>query len=148
MTGKIPTIRALITLLADTYALQAQTQLAHWNVTGSGFFQLHEAFEAQYNALFKAVDELAERLRALGQPAPGGLKTLADLSSITEYPTKEAPAAEIVSHLVACYGIVTESAVKLRDTAAANDDPQTEDIAISRIQEQEKTLWMLESWLK
>ena len=84
-------IEGLQTILADSYALMAQTHLAHWNVEGQNFFQLHVAFQAQYQELFSAVDELAERLRALDALAIGGLQNLAKGSRIQEKPWRVFP---------------------------------------------------------
>ena len=77
-----PVVKALASVLADTYALAVKTHGAHWNVTGTGFFQLHDAFGVQYDALFTAADDLAERIRALGEAAPAGIGALAKLANI------------------------------------------------------------------
>lgn len=138
----------LACLLADSYALLGQTQFAHWNVQGPAFFSLHTFFQTQYEELFLAVDELAERIRALDVIAPGGLKTLAALSSITELPVKAHPAKDLVAHLLKCHEILVESAKKLRDLSEKAGDAETQDLAIKRIQIHEKTIWMLQSYLK
>jgi starvation-inducible DNA-binding protein len=138
----------LARLLADSYALLGQTQFAHWNVQGPAFFSLHTFFQTQYEELFLAVDELAERLRALDVIAPGGLKTLAALSSITELPVKAHPAKDLVAHLLKCHEVLLESARKLRDLSEKAGDAETQDLAIKRIQIHEKTIWMLRSYLK
>ena len=75
-------VSSLETVIADTYALMAQTHLAHWNVEGTDFFQLHVAFQAQYEELFTAVDDIAEHLRTKEAYAPGGLSMLAGMSSV------------------------------------------------------------------
>jgi starvation-inducible DNA-binding protein len=72
-------------VLADSYALMALTHLAHWNVEGPGFFALHTAFQTQYEELFTAIDEIAERVRALGAYATGGLDNLAKRAQIKEF---------------------------------------------------------------
>src|SRR6187399_3374454 len=84
-------VKALTKLLAESYALMAQTHLAHWNVEGTDFFQLHTAFQTQYEELFTAIDEIAERVRALGAYAEGGLEKLATLSDITPMPAGRQP---------------------------------------------------------
>jgi starvation-inducible DNA-binding protein len=145
---KSAVVQGLETLLADSYALMAQTHLAHWNVEGPDFFQLHTAFQSQYEELFAAVDEIAERLRALDSLAPGGLQTLAKASSITEMPVAPMPAKDFVAHLVDGHEIVVASASALRHTSGEADDLETQDLAIGRIQTHEKTLWMLKSFLK
>jgi len=86
--GTIPPTELTATLnqvLADAYALMALTHLAHWNVEGPGFFALHTAFQTQYEELFTAIDEIAERIRARGAYALGGLETLARTAQIPEF---------------------------------------------------------------
>ena len=89
---------ALRQVVADTYSVIGQTHLCHWNVRGSSFFSLHQAFEEQYSELFLAVDEIAERIRAKGALAPGGLATLAKMSGIEEL-QEDANAETMVKHL-------------------------------------------------
>jgi starvation-inducible DNA-binding protein len=141
-------IEGLQTVLADSYALMAQTHLAHWNVEGPNFFQLHKAFQAQYEELFGAVDEIAERLRALDALAIGGLKTLAKASRIEELAVEEMPAKDFVAHLIESHEIVVADAHTLREAAGASDDLETQDLIIGRLQVHQKTLWMLKSFLK
>ena len=143
-----PIAKSLASLLGDSYALLGQTHLAHWNVEGPSFFSLHNAFQEQYEELFTAVDEIAERIRSLGDYAPGGLKTLASLSTVTELPVEKIPAKDYVAHLVECNETVVASAKATRDLAASSNDPETEDMMIARIQIHEKTLWMLRSFLQ
>lgn len=135
-------------LLADTYALLGQTQFAHWNVQGPAFFSLHTFFETQYEEIFQAVDVIAERLRALGALAPGGLKTLADLSSIKELAVKAHPAKDLVAHAMKCHEIVVATAKEVRDLAGDEGDKETEDLAIGRLRVHEKTIWMLNAYLE
>lgn len=139
---------SIVRLLADSYALQAQTQFAHWNVQGPSFFSLHTFLQTQYEELFLAVDEVAERLRALDEISPGGLKTLASLSLITELEVKAYAAKDLVAHLLECHQILVKTAAKLRDLAEKSGDAETQDLAIKRIQIHEKTLWMLRAFLK
>jgi starvation-inducible DNA-binding protein len=150
-TGKetmATTEQELAHLLADTYALLGQTQFAHWNVQGPAFFSLHTFLQTQYEELFLAVDEIAERLRALDVISPGGLKTLAALSAITEFEVKVHLAKDLVAHLFGAHEILVITARKLRDLAAESGDAETQDLAIKRIQIHEKTLWMLRAFLK
>ncbi len=143
-----PVSAGLTHLLADSYALLGQTQFAHWNVQGSNFFALHTFLQTQYEEIFLAVDEIAERLRALDIISPGGLKTLAALSGISELTVEAHPAKVLVAHLLASHEILVNTAKKLRDMAEKNHDAETQDLAIKRIQIHEKTLWMLRSFLK
>ena len=133
-------------VVADTYALIAQTHLCHWNVRGPSFFSLHAAFEVQYNELFAAVDELAERIRAKGGLAPGGLAKLAEMAGIEEIDEK-ATAEEMVNHLVKVNEKLLVDLKATRDKAGKIGDAETEDMMVARIQVHEKTVWMLRSFL-
>lgn len=143
-----PVTKALSQLLGNSYALLGQIHLAHWNVQGPAFFSLHEAFQKHYEELFTAIDDIAERIRALGALSPGGLKHLASLSTITELPVERIPSKDYVAHLIECHEIVVESAVNARDVSEKNGDLQTQDLMISRIQVHDKILWMLRSYLE
>lgn len=134
-------------VLADTYALMAQTHLCHWNVEGPSFFALHNAFEMQYTELFQAADEIAERIRALGDYSPGGLGSLAQIANMTELPEK-ASAEKMAASLIENHSKLIKDAAKARETAGDADDKETEDLMIARIQVHEKTVWMLKSFLK
>lgn len=142
-----PIAEALNLVLADSYALMAQTHFAHWNVEGPSFFALHAAFEEQYTELFQAVDEIAERVRALGFYAEGGLSNLATLSGIGELKAPTA-ATDMVSALAKAHKKIITDAGKARDLAGEIGDNETEDLMISRVTVHEKTLWMLESFLR
>ena len=150
MTSNVaaPVVEGLNTLLADSYALMGQTHFAHWNVEGSDFFQLHTAFQAQYEELFTAIDEIAERLRALDSIAPGGLATLAEHSQIEELAVDSHPAKDFVAHLVESHEVVVSHAHELRNAAEQAGDLETQDLVIARIKVHQKTLWMLRSFLK
>ena len=139
-------VKTLRLVVADTYALIGQTHICHWNVKGPSFFSLHTAFEEQYTELFSAVDEIAERIRAKGALAPGGLNNLASLSGIKEI-SEEASASEMVKHLVEANEKTLVDLRRARDLASSEEDSETEDLMIARIQVHEKTLWMLKSFL-
>ena len=141
-----PVVRALRQVVADSYALLGQTHLCHWNVRGPGFFSLHTAFEAQYTELFTAIDEIAERIRALGAYAPGGLGNLAQMAGMKEL-REDALADEMVAHLVALNEALDKNLARARDLAAKSGDSETEDLMIGRIRVHEKTVWMLKSFL-
>jgi len=134
-------------VVADTYALIAQTHLCHWNVRGPAFFSLHDAFEEQYNELFSAVDELAERIRAKGGLAPGGLSKLAEMAGIKELP-EDSTAEEMVGHLANANEKLLNDLKAARARAGEIGDAETEDMMIARIQVHEKTVWMLKSFLE
>lgn len=139
-------VEALRQIVADTYALIGQTHVCHWNVRGPSFFSLHIAFEEQYNELFVAVDEIAERIRAKGALAPGGLANLAKMAGLKEI-QEDAGAKEMVSHLVAAHEKLLVDLKTARDCAGEEGDAESEDIMVARIQVHEKTVWMLKSFL-
>ncbi|MFO8026521.1 MAG: DNA starvation/stationary phase protection protein [Opitutales bacterium] len=139
-------VDALRQVVADSYAVLGQTHICHWNVRGHSFFSLHNAFEEQYTELFTAVDEIAERIRALGALAPGGLGNLAKMAGIKEI-EENTSADEMVAHLVQINKKLVGNLEKARDEAASTGDAETEDLMIARIQVHEKTIWMLDSFL-
>lgn len=140
-------VDALNLVLADSYALMALTHLAHWNVEGTGFFVLHKAFEEHYENLFEAVDEIAERVRALDAYAIGGLAKLAKMSGLDEF-SSPMPQKDYVAALIVAHEKVVEDATRTRDLAGEANDLETQDLMIGRLQWHEKTLWMLKSYLK
>ncbi len=125
----------------------ANTHYAHWNVEGPGFFSLHKAFEEQYESLFEAVDEVAERVRALDAYAIGGLRNFSTESGLEEFSTPVS-AKDYVAGLVVAHEKTLTDAVTVRDAAGAVNDLETQDLAIGRIQWHQKTIWMLKSFLK
>lgn len=138
---------ALAGVLADTYLLYLKTQNFHWNVTGPTFGELHEMFEKQYLDLAGAVDEVAERIRALGQFAPGSFKQFAKLSEITEE-SDVPPAPRMIEILVADHEHVVR---RMRAVYAITDeagDVETGDMLIRRMQIHAKQAWMLRSYLR
>lgn len=139
--------KGLSKLLADTYSLYLKTHSFHWNVTGPMFQTLHLMFEMQYNELALAVDLVAERIRALGFPAPGTYSEFARLSSIRE--TSGAPKAEeMIQLLVEGQEAIVHTARSVFPTAEKASDEATADLLTQRIQLHEKTAWMLRSLLE
>lgn len=138
---------SLSKLLADSYTLYLKTHNYHWNVKGPMFTTLHTLFETQYLELALAVDEIAERIRALGQAAPGSYTAFAKLSKVKE--ADGVPAAtRMIQDLVADQAILVASA---KDAFAASDaanDQATADLATRRMQIHEKNAWMLRSHLE
>jgi starvation-inducible DNA-binding protein len=133
-------------LLADTYTLYLKTHYFHWNVTGPMFQTLHLMFETQYTELALAVDLIAERIRALGYPAPGSYSAYAQLSSIPE--TTEVPkATEMIELLVEGQEAVCRTARSIYPAVAKVSDEPTADLLTQRLQLHEKTAWMLRSLL-
>jgi starvation-inducible DNA-binding protein len=139
-------VDGLSRLLADTYTLYLKTHNFHWNVTGPMFQTLHLMFETQYTELAIAVDLIAERIRALGFPAPGTYSDFARLSSIEETPGVPS-ADEMIRLLVAGQEAVVRTARSVFPaTEQVNDEP-TADLLTQRMQIHEKTAWMLRSLL-
>jgi starvation-inducible DNA-binding protein len=143
-----PIVSALNLLLADSYALMALTHHAHWNVEGPGFFALHKAFEEQYEHLFRAVDDIAERVRALDSYALGGLRAFAKEAGMEEFATGAIPAKDYVASLIIAHEKTLNDALAVRDAAGHANDLETQDLAIERITWHQKTTWMLRSYLK
>jgi len=138
--------QGLSRLLADTYTLYLKTHNFHWNVTGPMFQTLHLMFEQQYNELALAVDLIAERIRALGFPAPGTYAEFARLSSIKE--PKGVPAAEdMLRELVAGQEAVVKTARSVFPLVEKVNDEPSADLLTQRMQVHEKTAWMLRSLL-
>ncbi|MGO4302890.1 MULTISPECIES: Dps family protein [unclassified Cupriavidus] len=133
-------------LLADTYTLYLKTHNFHWNVTGPMFNTLHLMFETQYTELALAVDAIAERIRALGYPAPGTYKEYAKLSSIAE--EEGVPeATDMIRKLVEGQEAVVRTARSLFPVIDAAGDEPSADLLTQRMQTHEKTAWMLRAML-
>jgi len=138
---------ALARLLADSYTLYLKTQNFHWNVTGPMFSTLHLMFEQQYTELALAVDLIAERIRALGHPAPGSYFQFAELSSVAE--ETSVPAAEaMVQQLVVGQETVARTVRNAFSIAEHANDQATLDLLTQRLQVHEKNAWMLRSLLE
>lgn len=136
--------QGLSRVLADTYSLYLKTHYFHWNVTGPMFNSLHLMFEQQYTELATAVDEIAERIRALGVFAPGSYSQFTELGSIPE--TREVPSAEeMVRLLVEGNEAVAKTARSVFPSAEKGGDESTADLLTGRLRVHEKTAWMLRS---
>ncbi len=134
-------------LLADSYSLYLKTHNYHWNVTGPQFTTLHTLFETHYMELALAVDEIAERIRALGHRAPGSYSEFAELSVIEE--DRDSPDAnEMIARLVAGQEAVVRTARDVIKLAGDAGDEPTADLLTQRMQAHEKNAWMLRSLLE
>lgn len=133
-------------LLADTYTLYLKTHNFHWNVTGPLFNTLHLMFEEQYQELALAVDTIAERIRALGFPAPGSYAQFAELTSLKEETTVPS-AEEMLRQLVKDQEAVVRTARSIFPSVEEAHDEPTADLLTQRMQIHEKTAWMLRSLL-
>jgi starvation-inducible DNA-binding protein len=134
--------------LSETYMVQLKTQYYHWNVKGPFFQSLHLLFEAQYDALALAVDELAERIRSLGATAPGTFEQFSRLVSFKEDKTLPSSWEAMVSNLVEANEAIIRNARTWLATAQKAEDEGSADLFIRRIQEHEKATWMLRSHLQ
>lgn len=137
----------LSAVLADTYTLYLKTHNYHWNVVGPMFNTLHQMFETQYSELALAVDEIAERIRALGVTAPGSYRAYAALTSIEEEETIPS-ARDMVAHLMVAHETVARTIRATFPLAAKASDEPTADLLTQRLQVHEKTAWMLRSMLE
>jgi len=143
---RVAIAEGLSRLLADTYTLYLKTHNYHWNVTGPMFQTLHLMFETQYTELATAVDLIAERIRALGERAPGSYREYGKLSSIDE-DVDPPDAMEMVRRLVEGQEAVVRTARSIFPTVEAAGDEVTADLLTQRMQVHEKTAWMLRSLL-
>ena len=133
-------------LLADSYSLYLKTHNYHWNVEGPLFNTLHLMFEEHYTELATAVDDIAERIRALGVKAPGSYSAFGELTKIAEA-TGDETAEEMIRELVIGQETVARTAREAIAAADAASDEPTADLLTQRMQVHEKTAWMLRSML-
>ena len=133
-------------VLADSYTLYLKTHNYHWNVKGPMFNTLHLMFEQQYNELSLAVDQVAERIRALGHPAPGSYASYAKLTAIPEEEGVP-PAEDMIVNLLAGHETVARTAREVFPVANQGGDEPTADLLTQRMEVHEKTAWMLRSML-
>lgn len=140
-------VEGLSKLLADSYTLYLMTHNFHWNVTGPQFNSLHNMFMTQYTEQWNALDIIAERIRALGFPAPGTYKQFVKLTAIKE--VEGVPKAEeMVSLLVNAHETVARTARSLFSIVDEVNDQPTADLITQRLEVHEKTAWMLRSLLE
>lgn len=133
--------KALADVLGDTYRLMFKTHAYHWNVEGPLFYSVHNLTEEQYENLFEAGDEIAERVRVLGHLAPSSLEWLKD-QSVIESPSRAPSAGEMITELASDHDRIAHRLHALVDLSG-DRDPVTEDLAIARPAFHEKAAWML-----
>ena len=139
-------VDGLSRLLADTYTLYLKTHNYHWNVTGPMFASLHALFEEQYTELAGAVDVIAERIRALGEFAPGSYKAFSQLTSIEE--ETDVPKAEVmINNLLKSHEIISRLSRELLKKDEIEHDDVSADLLTQRMEFHEKNAWMLRSLL-
>ena len=132
--------QSLLQLLSDTYHLHQKTTYIHWNVNGHHFFSLHKALEEQYNELHTAVDDIAERIKAIDPSLEAHVNTQPSFG-----PAHLASAHDLIDDLIESHICVTQTLKKLIEESSEHD-PVTEDMAIERLASHEKTLWMLQAF--
>ena len=139
--------QGLSALLADSYTLYLMTHNFHWNVTGPMFNTLHLMFMEQYTEQWNALDLIAERIRALGHPAPGTYKEFVKRATIKE--VEGTPkATDMIRHLVAAQEATARTARELFPLVNSANDQPTADLLTQRLEVHEKTAWMLRSLLE
>ena len=143
MRGEIAT--AVSKLLAESYTLYLKTHKYHWNVTGPMFQTLHLMFEQHYNDLALAVDEIAERIRVLGEKAPGSYTEFSKLSEVKDDPSIDVSADQMISNLLADHEQVVRTAKSILPLLENANDEGTNSLLGARIEYHEKTAWMLKS---
>ncbi|QWT20604.1 DNA starvation/stationary phase protection protein [Bacillus sp. NP157] len=139
--------KQLSKLLADTYSLYLKTHSFHWNITGPQFNSLHNMFEVQYNELWTAADEIAERIRILDVFAPGSYSQFAKLTSIKEE-SGVPDWKDMVAQLVEGHEIAAATSREVIKAADEAGDEGSADMVTGRLKEHEKTAWMLRSLLR
>jgi starvation-inducible DNA-binding protein len=147
MTSTKNTIEPLEKLLSDTYTLYVKTHSYHWNVTGPMFTTLHTMFEAQYNELAMAVDEIAERIRALESFAPGSFSQFMERATVKEDRTVP-KATDMIANLVKDHEELARSAKAVIKAAEEDGDDATGDLGVRRTEVHDKAAWMLRSHLE
>ena len=142
--GRANVARELSKVLADSYAVYLKTHGYHWNVRGTEFFSLHGLFQQQYNEIWAALDDIAERIRALGELAPQSPSAFANLTSIKDG-DPEKDAQEMLAELVRDHGVVIATARAALDAADEIGDEASVDLMTQRLAAHEKSAWMLRS---
>jgi len=134
-------------ILADSYMVYLKTHNYHWNVTGELFHSLHEQFEVQYTELAEAIDEIAERIRALGYRAPGSFREFSELTAIEE-DTDQPAALEMVRRLAVDNETILRTAREALPACQDAGDEASIDLITERLKVHSKTAWMLRSHLE
>ena len=144
---RVAIAKGLSKLLADSFTLYLMTHNFHWNVTGPMFNSLHAMFMDQYTEQWNALDIIAERIRALGHPAPGTYSEFAKLASIKEV-SGVPRAMDMIKHLVAAQEATARTARSLFPVVDKANDQPTADVLTQRLDVHEKTAWMLRSLME
>ncbi len=154
MQSNNPVTIALQDVLASTYGLYLSTHNYHWNVEGGNFYPLHKLFEGQYTELFEAVDEIAERIRALGDyalPFEGNDITIVSKltsNALNKETSADDRASRMVHNLIMLNQAVVEKCQSAKDASQKANDDETENLMVTRVTVHQKALWMLNSMAK
>jgi starvation-inducible DNA-binding protein len=135
-------------VLSDTFILYMKTYAVHWNYTGANFFSIHKMTEAQYAELAEAVDEIAERVRALGHETPISLDDILDDGDLNEIKSGKISSSAMLEDLAKSHDLLAKRAKEAADAADAADDDYSNDMMVGRIGAHQKAAWMLKSLLK
>ncbi len=145
--SKSDLVEKLKVVLADSYLLYLKTHNYHWNVTGANFQSLHLLFETQYTDLATAVDDIAERIRALGSVAPGSFRQFLELASLAEAGDGSPAAGDMVKELACDQDAIVKTLTTALKDAQTLEDEATIGLLVDRITVHEKNAWMLRSSL-
>jgi starvation-inducible DNA-binding protein len=135
-------------VISDQYVLYTKTRNYHWNVTGEDFAQYHKLFEKQYSAIDEDIDEVAERIRALGAKTPATLSEFLKSTTLREHPGKFPSAKVMIANLLADHETVIRNLRKGIEICDDVDDDGTEDFLTQLLEKHEKTAWMLRATLE
>lgn len=145
MSDKSDIAKALTRVLGNSYILYVKTHAYHWNVTGKNFFGLHNLFEEQYRAIWESLDDIAERIRAVGENAPLSARMMAEAANIEESDNNVPSSQVMLQNLIDDQTRWIKDAEVALDEASEAGDTGTEDLLSPLIREHEKMRWMLES---
>lgn len=140
-------INVLSVVIADQYVLYTKTRNYHWNVTGEDFSQYHKLFEEQYSAIDEDIDDVAERIRALGGKTIATLSEFLKSATLKEHPNKYPPAKTMIANLLSDHETVIRNLRKSVETCGKSGDVGTEDFLTQLMEKHEKTAWMLRATL-
>ena len=135
-------------VLSDTFVLYMKTYAVHWNYVGSNFFSIHKLTESQYKELAEAVDEIAERLRALGHEAPISLEDMLNSSDLKEIGSGKIHSSAMLEDLARSHDLLAKRAKEAADATEEIEDLFSNDMMVGRIGAHEKAAWMIKSMLK
>jgi starvation-inducible DNA-binding protein len=141
-------LNAVRKVLSDTFVLYMKTYAVHWNFTGADFFSVHKLTEMQYGELAEAVDEIAERVRALGHEAPVALGEVLDSADLKEFKAGKLSSGAMLEELVRGHELLAKRAKEAVDATADANDDFSNDMMIGRVGAHQKAAWMLKSFMR